>query len=142
MELSRRFFQGSDIDRKLIFEGWDFGVEWKYPNQFALCGTKNQKGTSMERILASLLYYSLSGERGDSRDVILAYAVIYNSCKLLGFDANEIFRKVSHFSKRRASDSIINFLNRRESDKSIDAFMLKIRDNEFSEKEFFIDFGD
>lgn len=140
MELSRCFFQGTDVDRKAIREGWDFGVEWEYPNQFALCGNQNQKGTPAERIYASLLYYSLSGEKGDPRDVLFAYAVIYNSCKMLKMNPDDAFQKVASYSSRKVADSLNAFLHRSEQDKSLDEFMLKIRNDEFGEPELYVKF--
>ena len=93
------YVKGPDSIRRQIRQGWDFNVEWKYPNSARLACSRGEKRSCQERLKASLVYYSIEDCRfGRSRENLIAFAAIYHSCVLAGVDPVSLFESVSAMS--------------------------------------------
>ncbi len=132
LALAKRYLDGSEEEQRYIAEKWDFGVTWKYPNQARLACKKGEHRSSRERLEASLAYYAISAQAGgDPRDVLVALAVIYHSCKAAGLDPATVFKKVAKVSPKVVQTLLNDFLARADTDKSLAAFSLvEVRNNE------------
>lgn len=130
------FLRGSEELRSYIVAKWDFGVSWEYPDQARLACTKGEPRTCEERIVASLAYDAIAANHPvDLRDTLVAFAVIYNSCIAANVNPNDVFRRVASVSGSTVGREMIKFLDRREEDKNLAAFMLVARKNEEGELE-------
>lgn len=92
-----------------------------------------------DKIIASLCYYSINSKnQSDDRDIILALTVIYNSILLNNQNPIEIFNQIANVSDQKFSKVLKDFLLRDEEDKSMDAFLLKMKRNEYGEIEIIL----
>jgi hypothetical protein len=65
-ELAALYIKGPEKVREQIRKDWDYGVEWIYPDLRRLACSKNEKRSSRERILASLVYDAIENFREES----------------------------------------------------------------------------
>ncbi len=132
------FVDGPNQIREEIRKGWDFGVDWVYPNTKRLACIYNEKRSSKDRILASLVYDAIEDfQEEDAKDKLVALAVIYHSCIAAGLDPNEEFEKVASLSSAKTAAFLRDFINRSQKDKSKKAFMLSSLKNKDGETEIF-----
>lgn len=137
-QLVSLFFDGPEEIREKIRHGWDFGVEWVYPNIRRLACCHNEKRLSSERIFASLAYDAIEDlQQEDPNEKLVAIAVIYHSCIAAGLDPEEVFKKVASISSQRMASFFLDFINRIPEDKSKEAFMLSSIKNTEGETEIF-----
>ncbi|MBL0318676.1 MAG: hypothetical protein IPP74_05225 [Alphaproteobacteria bacterium] len=135
-QLVSLFRNSSADERDYIINQWDFGVKWKYPNQRRLCCLKGERFTCKDRIEASLSYFAISARKSkDIRESIFAYAVIYNSCTLIGLDPVRIFHSISEIADPNIKQSMNDFILRKDENKSLSAFKLTTKQNEHGEIE-------
>jgi hypothetical protein len=128
--LASLYMQGPDEIREQIRQGWDFGLDWIYPNPTKLACSKNESHSCYEKILASLVYNSINDLRvRDLRDELIDIAITYHSCLAAGFDPREIFEKVASVSSLKTAQFLRDFINREPEDKSLEAFMLTKQKN-------------
>jgi len=110
--------------RKEIRNGWDFRRDWLLADQNSLaCQIPGEKPCE-ERIRASLIYYSIHDFRDDWRDSWLALPLIYYSAVYAGLNADSLFREVAAISGVSAAQCMIEFIQRKASDKSLAACKL------------------
>jgi hypothetical protein len=129
-EVVNLFMQGSDEIRKKIVDGWNFGVVWQYPDQARLACRKGEIRSSEERITASLAYDAIATkENVDFRDTLVAWAVIYNSCLVAQLDPEQIFRRVAAVAEPKVKIRMEQFVERKDDDKSLSAFLLIAKTN-------------
>jgi hypothetical protein len=133
LDLCRAFFDGNAEIKCEIIQGWDFGVPWEYPDPYRLC-SKNQMGSCEDRILASLFYYIVTEMGPDVREEIVDLAIIYNSCILSNLKPDRIFQRVMIHTKKDVTKLMSDFLNRKEDDKSLEAFCLVVKEDLDGEK--------
>jgi hypothetical protein len=130
------YIDGNDELRKGIREDWFPKNLWELPNIFRLACSKNEYGSSLKRINAQLVYFSFQEFSKDNyREDLIAAAVIYQSCILIGLNPDAIFEKVASISTPMAKDFLIDFINRNEQDKSLSAFYLTVKENSDGEFE-------
>lgn len=136
IELARLYIVGADDIRVYIVKEWDFGVDWKLPNQARLACKYNEKWTCQERIEASLLYSVIAANSiSDYREELIAMAVIYHSCVVAALNPYDIFRKIAEISDLKSREFFLGFLDRSEENKSLAAFFLKAKNNNDGEIE-------
>jgi len=137
-QLVSLFVDGPEKIREKIRKGWDFGVEWIYPDTRRLACSHNEKRSSRERILASLVYDAIEDlQQEDPKEKLVAFAVIYHSCIAAGLDPQEEFEKIASISSPRIASVFREFINRNPDNKSEDAFMLSTIINTEGETEIF-----
>jgi len=124
--LTERYVNDGLEFRTFVQNGWDFGVQWEYPNPSRLACHKHEKYSCAERIKASLIYEAISfHNQQDIRDHLVAWVVIYQSGCLVGIDSDEIFKQVAQLAPNDLALSLNAFIARKSEDKSVEAFMLK-----------------
>jgi hypothetical protein len=132
------YIRGPEQVRENIRKSWDYGVEWVYPNPRRLSCSKNEKRSSRERILASLVYDAIEDFRGEGpRDKLVALSVIYHSCIEAGLNPQEEFESIASISSEKVANFFREFIQRNLEDKSKEAFMLTIKKNSDGETEIF-----
>ncbi len=137
-QLVMLFLQGPDQVREQIRLRWDFGVEWIYPNQRRLACSKNEKRSSQERIMASLVYDAIEDlQQEDPKEKLIALTVIYHSCIAAGLDPEKEFERVASISTTKTANFLMDFIKRNPEDKSLDAFMIVSEQNSEGETEIF-----
>ena len=111
-------------ERQEIRYGWDFNCDWLVPDQNCLaCRIPGEKSCE-ERLRASLIYYSIHDFRDDWRDSWLALPLIYHGAIHVGLNADSLFREVAALSGALAAKYMIEFIQRKSSDKTLDACKL------------------
>jgi len=137
--LAEQYINGESEFRDFVRDGWDFGVQWEFPNPSSLACQKHEKRTCEEKIKASLVYEVIASRGGqDARDNLVAWAVIYQSCCLAGIDPNGIFKEVAQVSPDDLKLRLNAFITRKSEDKSLEAFMLKKQINANGEIEILL----
>jgi hypothetical protein len=132
------FIKGPEQVREQIRNDWDYGVDWIYPNQRRLSCSKNEKRSSKERIIASLVYDAIENFRQeDFKDKLVAISVIYHSCIEAGFNPKDEFEFVASIASEKVARFLRDFLLRKKEDKSLEAFMLTTVKNLDGETEIF-----
>lgn len=122
--LSKYYLNTRKDERQEIQSKWDFDVEWIYPDQFRLACQAGEQHSSLDRIEASLVYYSLESSDQNKRENLIAFCVIYNSCLFAGLNPEDIFNRVGKASGIEIESIFQSFLKRNAEDKSLDAFLL------------------
>ena len=136
IELISLYFYGGDEMRQYIVSNWDFGVSWELPNQARLTCKNNERWSCQQRIEASLAYSAIAVNYvADVREELIALAVIYQSCIFSSLEPDNIFKKVAKVSVPSISAMLINFIDRKEEDKSLAAFFLSAERNDEGEIE-------
>ncbi len=125
LELSRWYYSGTDADRETIRSVWDFGLAWDYPDREHIVWSRRDTETSQDRAKAFLLYCDLTNALA-TRDRMMAYATIYNGCKLVGLDPDVVMERVAQCAQGVEAASLRRFLRRPEKRKSLEAFKLKV----------------
>lgn len=137
-KLVELYIKGPEQIREQIRKEWDYGAEWIYPNPRRLACLKNEKRSSRERILASLVYDAIEDFRQeDPRDKLVVLAVIYHSCIEAGLNPQEEIETVASISSVKIANFLRDFLKRKHEDKSKEAFMLTTEKNLDGETEIF-----
>lgn len=118
-------YAASEEQRALLRKGWDFAVEWTYPDPHRLAFRTGQLRSTRERARASLAYQALNDLRGeDDRDVLVGLAIEYHGCLFAGLDPNEMFEDAARICTPSTAAFFRAFAARSESDKSMRAFGL------------------
>lgn len=136
--LTALYANATEAERSRIRKGWDFGVEWLFPNPYRLACKKHEKHSCKEKIRASLLYDSIEDLRGEClREKLIGLAVIYHSCIAAGLDPQDEFEYAASLSTQKTADFFLDFISRKEKDKSIQAFALTVCKNSEGETEIY-----
>jgi len=121
--LKEAFFKLCDLyviasaeQRKEIRQNYFFKREWETPNFKTLAAHIPGEPDREARIRASLIIFSLAEEK-DYRDGLINVAVIWNSLKDMGKDADGWFRYFADMSSAGAASIMNNFLARSQEDK-------------------------
>jgi len=113
----------SDNERENIRQSWDYGKEWVYPNPETLAVNLSGKHSCEQRIIASLVCYSINAYiPQDSREILIAFCVIYHSAREIGLDIDILFKEVAKISSSKMALLMLKFIERPERDKSLKAF--------------------
>jgi hypothetical protein len=130
IDITHEYMNNGDLFRSTVNQLWDFGVTWVFPDGKRLASTVGETSLPEQRIQASLLYYSLDAQNSkDIRDDILGIANIYHSCIAAGLNPDLIFRSVANVSLPSVSRLLINFIERPDKQKCMEAFALAINDD-------------
>lgn len=130
------FLQGPEEARDLIRAKWDLGYKWIYANMQRLACQKNERYSCDARLLAALVYDAIeNGKNEESREKLVAWAVVYHSCLAAGIVPEELFRRAASVSPPSIAQMMMDFINRPEEAKSIKAFELVSRTNADGETE-------
>jgi hypothetical protein len=130
------FQTGSADIRRQIVANWDFGLEWEYPEQHRLACSIGEQLSCRRRIEASLLYHVISANQAlGGRERLVALAVIYHSCIFAGLDPIREFKVAAAIAPAGIHRMLEDFLERRDEDKSAEAFFLLVRKNRDGEIE-------
>jgi len=136
IELVSLYFNGTDCTREHIIDKWDFGVGWSVPNQARLACRRRERWSCLQRIEASLAYSAIAAKHSiDFREELIALAVIYQSCIYAELDPKEVFGKIAKVSPPSVKSFILDFLLRKEEDKTLAAFFLLAKQNNDGEIE-------
>lgn len=136
--LTALYANATDAERNKIRKGWDFGVEWRFPDQNRLACKQHEKYSCKEKIRASLLYDSIEGFWGEYlREKLIGLAVIYHSCIAAGFEPQDEFEYAASLSTEKTAGFFRDFISRKEKDKSIQAFALTVCKNNEGETEIY-----
>jgi hypothetical protein len=136
-ELVNAYLVGPERVRRDIIAGWDFGVEWRYPDPYRIARSKTDSALPKERALASLIYYAIASAlpMADIRDMLVGLAVVYNSGRLAGLDIDQIFEDAAAVSPEGVRTELLRFVRRSNHDKSLEAFRLSVKLTADGEKE-------
>lgn len=130
------YMRGPEEVREEIRTGWDFGVEWEYPDPKRLACSFNETHTCRERAIALLAYEAIMDLRhSDPRDELMTLAVVYHGCLAVGIDPKNLFGEVASVSSPRTARFLRDFIKRSPEDKSLEAFMLIVEKNVNGESE-------
>jgi hypothetical protein len=135
MYLSRFYLNASERERADIRDRWDFSVAWGFPVQSRLACRTGETYSCEDRIIASLVYYSIEDMKQEDRDIVIGLCVIYHSCILAGLDPTKLFGRVADVSSQKTATALYEFLNRNPRDRSMEAFFLKPHKNSDGEWE-------
>lgn len=136
--LTALYANATEAERTRIRKGWNFGVEWLFPNPYRLACRRHEKHSCKERIRACLLYDSIEDLRGEClREKLIGLAVIYHSCIAAGLDPQDEFEYAASLSTQKTADFFRDFISRKEADKSIQAFALTVCKNNEEETEIY-----
>lgn len=126
MGLAKRYIHGSDDDRCWIVAGWDFGVDWAYPNWQRLACKTGEAYEPEEKIRAFLVSQAITAAKPtvDVRDDLVGLAIIYQSAVAAGLDANKEFGYIASISPPPVRALLEDFAKRADADKSLAAFRL------------------
>lgn len=124
MKLAFLYKSCNDKQRDWIRARWDFGVVWKYPRQWTLAQKIDGQPKPADRIYASLIHEAIQDSDEDTREQIFGFGVIYLSAQEIGLDPISVFSEVASMASQATSTRIMDFANRSEKDKSIEAFCL------------------
>jgi len=127
MALAAYFQQCTNEERQRLIAGWPFGVEWEYPSPWSLAWPDDSGFSPEERMMASLICDCLVGQNPDRRDDIMGFAVVYNSANLARIDPKALFDRAIAVAPSRIGEAMKSFIRRPDEDKSMDAFMLKVK---------------
>ena len=126
MTLADEYWNNDESFRKIVRDGWNFGVRWQCPKIIAppQC---NRTEEEQERIIrANLLYFSISASDVlDASDALIDIAVIYHECLSIGFSPSNLFALVAQRSIPGVRKILIDFINRPDEDKSMEVFCLQ-----------------
>lgn len=132
------YIKGPEQVREQIRNGWDYDVEWIYPDPKRLACLKHEKYSSRERILASLTYDAIENFRDEGpRDKLVTLSIIYHSCIEAGLNPEEEFESIALISSEKVANLFRGFIQRKPEDKSEGAFMLTKKKNLDGEIEIF-----
>jgi hypothetical protein len=136
-ELVNVYAAGPERVRRDIIEGWDYGVEWQYPNPHRIACSKTESAPPKEQALASLIYYAVASAvpMRDIRDMLVGLAVVYNAGRLAGLDVDRIFEDAAAVSPGGVRTELQRFVRRSDHDKSLEAFRLSVKLTADGEKE-------
>jgi hypothetical protein len=137
-ELAVLYIKGPEQIREQIRKNWDYGVEWILPDTRRLACSKNEKRSSRERILASLVYDAIENFREeDPRDKLVVLSVIYHSCLEVGLNPQNEFESIASISSEKVAIFFRDFIQRNPKNRSKEAFMLTTKKNSDGEIEIF-----
>lgn len=136
--LTALYANATEAERTRIRKGWNFGVEWLFPNPYRLACRRHEKHSCKERIRACLLYDSIEDLRGEClREKLIGLAVIYHSCIAAGLEPQNEFEYAALLSSQKTANFFRDFISRKEADKSIQAFALTVCKNNEGETEIY-----
>ena len=101
-------------------------MAWDCPDIDQIVWSPREKRNAEERAKAFLLYCDL--QKVTRPHKMIAYATIYNGCRLADLDANAVFETVAMRSEKKVAASLRRFLRRPEKRKSMAAFRLQVVD--------------
>jgi hypothetical protein len=127
MALAGYFQRCTKEERQDLIANWPLGAKWEYPSPWTLAWPDDSGFSPEERMVASLICDCLEGQGPDRRDDIMGFAVVYASARLAGIDPKALFSRVIEVAPPRTGEAMRSFLARPEEDKSMDAFMLKVK---------------
>lgn len=118
------FLAAPPSERAEVVDLWNPELDWTLPNPWRLACLSETPGSPRQRILTDLLFQALKYSSVDSRESILGFAVVFNSCKLAGLDPVVIFQEVASAVSGSASEALLSFVQREPEDQAMEAFML------------------
>ncbi len=135
--LGTAFVNATPDERLLVIAGWDFGVEWPYPDPTRLACRIGEAAPPLERIVSSLVLDSLEHVFG-TREHLIALSATYRSCELAGLSPTDVFSSVAAVLPEDHADELRAFLRRTAEDRSLTAFGLVERVNATGEREIHV----
>jgi hypothetical protein len=140
LRLAVLYQNGTSEFRELVRGTWDFGAKWDYPDQRRLACRKNERHSCEERIRATLIYDAIEDfKREEIREKLIAWAVVYHSCRAAGIEPEDVFSQAAKISSPQTAQAMLAFIRRAEADKSMEAFMISKEMNADGEFEFHTD---
>ena len=127
MALAAYFQHCTKEERQSLIAGWPLGVKWEYPSPWNLAWPDDSGFSPEERMVASLICDCLEGQSPDRRDDIMGFAVVHASANLAGIDPRNLFERVIELAPPRVGEAMKSFINRPDEEKSMEAFMLKVK---------------
>jgi hypothetical protein len=124
-----RFLSAPRAEQAAVLEKWDSKLEWALPNPWRLACADEEPGSTVDRIRTDLLFQALGYSEVDSRESIMGFAVVHNSCRLAGLDPRPIFEQIARAVGGVAGSAIRSFASRHPEDQSMEAFMLTAVEN-------------
>lgn len=118
------FLTASPSERAEVVRSWDPTLEWVLPNPWRLACTNDGPGSPTDRIRTDLLFQALSLSDVDTRESIMGFAVVHNSCKLASVSPGRIFEEIANAVGGAAARALRDFAGRDPNDQSMEAFML------------------
>lgn len=139
MRLVDLYLNTTEHIRSMIRINWDFNTKWIYQNPFKLACSVGERYTPRQKIISSLIYDAIE-DAETTREHIIGNAIDYHSCILSDINPVELFTLAAKASTQRVSMRFIEFINRKEKDRSLNAFNLRPIKNANCEWEIHIDF--
>jgi hypothetical protein len=109
----------SDKQRKEIRQNYFFERDWEAPDHHSLAAHLPGEPDREARIRASLILLSFSAS-DDFRDNLVTVAVLWNSLKDMGKDADAWFGYFAELSSAQAASAMTNFAARRAEEKELE----------------------
>jgi hypothetical protein len=114
----------SNKQRKVIRQNYFFERDWEAPDYLSLAAHLPEESDREARIRASLLLLSFSAS-DDFRDNLVTVAVLWNSLKDTGKDADAWLRYFADISSAQAVSAMTDFAARRAEEKELEKWGYK-----------------
>lgn len=112
-----------------VRQSWNGELDWALPNPWRLACADESPGSVLDRIWTDLLFQALGYESVaavDTRDAILGFSIVHNSCRVAGLDPGPVFEEVARAVGGAAARALRGFANRDPADQSMKAFGLSV----------------
>lgn len=119
-DLCALYDQANAEQRSRLRTAWPMKRRWSLPLTRTLLITDIYP--SEQRVRASLILFSLQGNRPDFRDDLIELSAIYHCAARIGLDSQRLFEEVARLSGEEAARFLRDFCHRLPEDRDIKAF--------------------
>jgi hypothetical protein len=125
IDFTRHFLAASSSERTEVVKSWNPELKWALPNPWRLACTHDGPAPAIDRIRTTVLFQALAIPNIERRDAIAGLAIIWNGCKLAGFDPRAVFEEIATAVGSVGARILQDFANRDAKDQSMEAFRLE-----------------
>lgn len=134
-QLTKEYFDATDDKREQIRNSFDEKTSWELLLKSEELAVQAVRQNDYDLVKKGLILQSIENSRTDYRDNLVRVSLLYNSARKLNQDPDNLFREIASISDTEIKELLLDFVKRKEKDKSISVMGYKeISDPEFDYK--------
>lgn len=118
-KLTQDYLEATDDKRQSIRNSFNEDTAWNLLLYSKTLAVEAVRQNNYDLVKKGLILQSIENARTDWRDNIVRLSLLYNSGKKLNENPNTLFEEIANISGNKIKDIFLNFIKRKEEDKSI-----------------------